>query len=109
MERRLDHAEGQASPDQPEAADDRRRLRLHRGDLAGERRGGGFPRRPLATPDGRIYFGSSRRTYVLKAGPKLEVLATNDLDDGNDYTTPAIANGRIYIKGKSYLWCIGAK
>jgi len=64
---------------------------------------------PISSPDGRIYFASSVKSYVIKAGPKFEVLATNDLDDGPDYTTPAVSNGRLYIKGKSYLWCIGAK
>jgi hypothetical protein len=64
---------------------------------------------PIATPDGRIYFASPGRSYVIKAGPKYEVLATNDLNDGPDYTTPAVSNGRIFIKGKSYLWCIGTK
>jgi len=37
------------------------------------------------------------------------VLATNEIGDGDDYTTPAFSNGRIIIKGKSYLWCIGKK
>jgi outer membrane protein assembly factor BamB len=64
---------------------------------------------PIASPDGRIYFASSSKSYVLKTGPKFEILATNDLDDGPDYTTPAVSDGRIFIKGKSYLWCIGVK
>jgi outer membrane protein assembly factor BamB len=64
---------------------------------------------PIATPGGRIYFASSVKSYVIKAGPPFEVLATNDLDDGPDYTTPAVSNGRLFIKGKSYLWCIGTK
>ena len=64
---------------------------------------------PIATADGRIYFGCAGRTYVITASPKLEVLAANDLDDGNDYTTPAVSNGRLFIKGNSYLWCIGKK
>jgi outer membrane protein assembly factor BamB len=64
---------------------------------------------PIATPDGRIYFASSRKTYVIKAGPKFEVIAINELNDGPDYPSAAVANGRIYIKGKSYLWCIGKK
>ena len=64
---------------------------------------------PIATPDGRIYFASPGRSYVIKAGPRFEVLAGNDLDDGPDYTTAAVSNGRIFIKGKSYLWCIGKK
>ena len=46
---------------------------------------------------------------MIKAGPKFELLATNDLNDGPDYTTPAVSGGRIFIKGKSYLWCIGTK
>jgi outer membrane protein assembly factor BamB len=64
---------------------------------------------PIATPDGRIYFASPGKSYVIKADPKLEILAVNFLGDGADYTTPAISNGRIFIKGKSYLWCIGKK
>jgi outer membrane protein assembly factor BamB len=62
---------------------------------------------PIATPDGRIYFASPGKSYVIRADPKLEILATNDLNDGADYTTPAASEGRIFIKGKSYLWCIG--
>jgi outer membrane protein assembly factor BamB len=64
---------------------------------------------PIATPDGRIYFASSNRSYVIDAGPEFKILATNNLGDGPDYTTPAVSNGRIFIKGKSYLWCIGKK
>lgn len=64
---------------------------------------------PIATADGRIYFASSNKSYVIRADPELEVLAVNDLNDGPDYTTPAVAGGRLFIKGKSYLWCIGKK
>ncbi len=64
---------------------------------------------PIASADGRIYFASSGRSYVLTAGPEGEILATNDLGEGDPYATPAVADGRIYIKGRSYLWCIGTK
>jgi outer membrane protein assembly factor BamB len=64
---------------------------------------------PIATADGRLYFASSGKSYVIRANPELETLAVNDLNDGPDYTTPAVAGGRLYIKGKSYLWCIGKK
>jgi outer membrane protein assembly factor BamB len=67
---------------------------------------------PFSTPDGRIYFASPKRTFVLKAGPSFELLATNDLEtDGGaqDYTTPAVSDGRIYFKGRSTLWCVGKK
>jgi len=79
------------------------------GELAGELKAPGITpsASPIATPDGRIYFASPGKSYVIKADPKLEILAVNDLRDGADYTTPAVADGRIYIKGKSYLWCVG--
>jgi outer membrane protein assembly factor BamB len=64
---------------------------------------------PIACADGRIYFAGSGKSYVIKAGPKFVLLATNDLEDGPDYTTPVVSGGRLFIKGKSYLWCVGAK
>jgi hypothetical protein len=45
----------------------------------------------------------------VRPGPKFEIVAVNDLNDGADYTTPAVSGGRFFIKGKSYLWCIGNK
>jgi hypothetical protein len=64
---------------------------------------------PIATADGRIYFASSGRSYVIKAGPKCEILATNDLGERDPFVTPAVSGGRLFIRGKSYLWCIGTK
>jgi outer membrane protein assembly factor BamB len=63
---------------------------------------------PIATPDGRIYCASAGRSYVVKAGKKFEILATNDLGDGSE-ASPAVADGRIFLKGKRYLWCVGKK
>jgi hypothetical protein len=45
---------------------------------------------------------------VLKAGPKPDVLAINTLGDANR-ASPAVAAGRIYLKGARYLWCLGTK
>src|SRR5207245_934615 len=63
---------------------------------------------PFTTPDGRIYLASAGKSYVVKAGEKLQVLATNDLGDPSS-ASAAVSNGRIYLKGRRYLWCIGAK
>jgi outer membrane protein assembly factor BamB len=63
---------------------------------------------PFTTPDGRIYAASSGKSHVLKPGPTPEILATNDLGDASD-ASPAISDGRIFLKGRKYLWCIGAK
>ena len=45
-------------------------------------------------------------TFMLKAGPKPEVVGTNSIDEPV-YSSPAIANGRIYIRGEKHLFSIG--
>jgi outer membrane protein assembly factor BamB len=63
---------------------------------------------PIADPSGRIYFASAGKSFVIQAGPDLEVLATNDLGDPN-HASPAASGGRIYLAGVKALWCIGRK
>ncbi len=63
---------------------------------------------PFATADGKIYCASANKSFVLKAGPKLEVLGTSTLNDGSR-ASPAVAAGRIYLKGARFLWCVGSK
>jgi outer membrane protein assembly factor BamB len=63
---------------------------------------------PFTTPEGRIYFASGGPSYVVQAGPKLEILAVNDLGDASQ-ASPAVADGCIFIKGRRYLYCIGNK
>src|SRR5258706_3159602 len=63
---------------------------------------------PIATRAGTIYFASSGRSYVIKAGAAFEQVAVNNLDDPN-YASPAVAEGRIYLKGQRFLYCIGRK
>jgi outer membrane protein assembly factor BamB len=63
---------------------------------------------PIADAQGRLYFASGGRSFVLRAGPKLEVLATNDLGDRGD-ATAAAAGGKIFIKGGTTLFCVGRR
>src|SRR4029077_17707333 len=53
---------------------------------------------PVATADGRIYFATAGKSYVIRAGPTFEVLGTSALGDANP-SSPAIANGRLYLRG----------
>lgn len=62
----------------------------------------------VATADGRIYIASGGKSYVVKAGPKLDVLGVNDLGDPS-HASPAIAGGKLYIRGGRNLYCIGKK
>ena len=59
--------------------------------------------------DGKIYItNEDGLTTVVAAGPKFEVLAENAL---NDYvlSSPAISDGRIYIRTTGHLYAIGKK
>jgi outer membrane protein assembly factor BamB len=61
----------------------------------------------LVLADGRIYVtNEDGLTTVIKAGPKFEVLAENDL---NDYTlsSPAISGGHIFLRTAQLLYSIG--
>ncbi len=59
------------------------------------------------TGDGKIYVtGQDGKIVVLATGPELELLATNDM--GEDcVSTPAIANGHLYIRTRTKLFCLG--
>jgi len=57
--------------------------------------------------DGKIYLAARDGVVtVVKAGPKFEVLATNQMPD-QIAASPAIANGRIYLRGFKALYAIG--
>ena len=59
--------------------------------------------------DGKIYISNEEGlTTVLKAGPQFEVLAENALDD-YQLSSPAISDGQIFIRTKSWLYCIGKR
>ena len=45
-------------------------------------------------------------TFMLKAGPTHEIAMTNSVDEPV-YSSPAISNGRIYIRGDKHLFAIG--
>ena len=63
---------------------------------------------PIVTPDGRIYFASAGKSYVLKAGDKLEVLATNEIGE-EARASAAVSDGRIFLRGDKTLYCIQKK
>jgi outer membrane protein assembly factor BamB len=63
---------------------------------------------PVATADGRIYCASAGRSYVVKAGPTFEIIGSGELGDPGR-ASPAIAGGRIYLKGSRFLFCVGKK
>ncbi len=71
----------------------------------------GNPGDYLASPvsgDGKIYVtGENGVVVVLAVGPELKVLAKNDMGE-SCIATPAIADGRLYIRTRTTLFCIGS-
>ncbi len=45
---------------------------------------------------------------VIKPGPAFEAVSKNDIGE-TMFASPAISNGRIYIRGTKHLFCIGEK
>ena len=61
----------------------------------------------LVAADGKIYCPTEDgAVYVIKAGPKLEVLAKNDLGEPC-LATPAISQGALYFRTSASLIAIG--
>jgi len=61
---------------------------------------------PVAA-DGKVFFVSQAGAVtVLRAGDDPEILSVNELNE-ESYATPAIADGRVYIRTASTLYCFG--
>ena len=58
--------------------------------------------------DGKIFIaGDNGYVVVLENGPELKILAKNDMGEGI-LGTPAIADGRLFVRTRSRLFCIAA-
>ena len=66
-----------------------------------------FTASPVAFEGKILMTSEDGDTFILKAGPKHEVLATNSVGEPV-YASPAIADGRIFIRGEKNLYCIGS-
>ncbi|MFQ5733719.1 MAG: PQQ-binding-like beta-propeller repeat protein [Planctomycetaceae bacterium] len=57
----------------------------------------------------RVYFlDDDGNCTVVRAGPKYSVIAKNSLGEAT-YASPALSNGRIFIRGEEHLFCISAQ
>jgi outer membrane protein assembly factor BamB len=69
---------------------------------------GTFFASPVAFEDKILLTSEDGDSFIVKAGPVHEVLRTNSVGEPV-YTSPAIANGTIYIRGERHLFAIGKK
>jgi len=60
---------------------------------------------PVAAKDRVYVLARDGKCIVLKKGPKLEILATNKVDDKTDASI-ALAGKDLFIRGKQNIYCI---
>jgi outer membrane protein assembly factor BamB len=61
---------------------------------------------PVSAGDYLYFPDDDGTTWVLRAGPKFEVVSQNDLGE-ECYSSPAVARGQIFLRTLHHLWCIG--
>ena len=82
------------------------RRRLFQGRL-GHAPKEGFSASPVVV-DGKVFFtNDDGETFVLKAGPKFELLHVNRLN-ARTLASPALVDGRWYFRTDRELICIGS-
>ncbi|MBA3247750.1 MAG: PQQ-binding-like beta-propeller repeat protein, partial [Pyrinomonadaceae bacterium] len=73
-----------------------------------ERLPSSFSASPVAA-DGKLYLSSEDgEVFVVKAGPKFELLATNAMGEAL-MATPAISDGMLIIRGQNHVYGIAER
>jgi hypothetical protein len=63
---------------------------------------------PVAWEDKILLAGEEGDLVIVQAGPIHKVLAVNSLGEPI-IASPALASGRLYLRGASHLYAIGAR
>ena len=79
-------------------------------ELWNERLGGGAEvSASMVMIDGKIYVVNEKGSvFVYPAAKEFQLLARNELNE-TVFATPAVADGRLFIRGAKHLFCIGKK
>jgi len=65
-----------------------------------------FTSSPVGFDDKILLTSEDGDTFVIKAGPRYEVIRTNSLGEPV-FASIAIASGRLFIRGAQHLFCVG--
>ncbi len=77
------------------------------GDIVWRERLGPHYSASLVAANGLAYFFSDKGVMtIVKPGPQLEIVTRNELGE-ETYASPAISDGRIFLRGIENLYCIG--
>jgi outer membrane protein assembly factor BamB len=62
----------------------------------------------LVSANGLVYFlNDDGITHVVRPGPEYQLVARNELGE-SCFASPAISQGRIFVRGDAHLFCIGS-
>ncbi|OHB77304.1 MAG: hypothetical protein A2Z25_10645 [Planctomycetes bacterium RBG_16_55_9] len=61
---------------------------------------------PVADDDNIYIQTEDGECYIVKQGPAFEILAVNKLDEVF-CSSPAISGGKLFLRGRKHLYCIG--
>ncbi len=67
---------------------------------------GTFSASVVAASDHLYFLSEEGDMFVIKAGEKFELLARNPMNEVC-MATPAISGGRMFIRGRDHLYCVG--
>jgi hypothetical protein len=59
-----------------------------------------------AAGDRVFLMDETGKTMVIKVGPEMEILATNQIDGDVFWSTPAVSGKTLLIRGSKKLYCI---
>ena len=79
------------------------------GEVVWQKRvGGNFFGSPVRVADRLYCISAEGDVVVLKAGPEFEEIHRHSLGELSR-STPAVANGRMYLRSETHLMALGAK
>ncbi len=72
-----------------------------------ERLPGGYRASPVVA-EGRVYFLNTKGlTTVVSASSRFDRLTENQLDAEHTFASPAVSDGKLYLRSRRWLYCIG--
>lgn len=78
--------------------------------IKGGKGGKGFYASPILVNGKLLCLRQDGVTFVVEPGPTLKIIGQNTLSDGADFSaSPAVADGRLFVRSQTHLYCIGAK
>ncbi|MCI0462709.1 MAG: PQQ-binding-like beta-propeller repeat protein [Gemmataceae bacterium] len=69
-----------------------------------------FSASPLRVQGKLLFLMEDGQMFVVEPGPTLNIVGRNRLSDDTEFrASPAVVDGRMYLRSQGHLYCIGAK